>query len=294
MSRMYEEKKCRTICPPDFRAFWNARADRAADCAMEMQPVALHSPAAEYYELHLTAEDGAVLYARYICPVGEKKVPTVLMFHDHGRGIRGWHHMTRFVALGYAVVALENRFIQIDVTADAEAGPDGIAAVKMVSDALTMAQAARKLPCTDCARLITWGEGLGAGLAIDVAAMIPGVVKCAALNPVPADFRTAWEQNCNESIYAGVISYFRNHDPKHTQEEQLFSTLDYLDCVNFASMLKSELLLGTSEMDTTAPPDTQDAVFRCASGEKRQIRYPKYIHERINFYENELLKFLHF
>ena len=127
-----------------------------------------------------------------------------------------------------------------------------------------------------------------------MAAMIPGVVKCAALNPVPADFRTAWEQNCNESIYAGVISYFRNHDPEHTQEEQLFSTLDYLDCVNFVPMLKSELLLGTSEMDTAAPPDTQDAVFRCASGEKRQIRYPKYIHERINFYENELLKFLHF
>ena len=171
MSRMYEEKKCRTICPPDFRAFWNARADRAADCAMEMKPVAFHSPAAEYYELHLTAEDGAVLYARYICPMGEKKVPTVLMFHDHGRGIRGWHHMTRFVALGYAVVALENRFIQIDVTADAEAGPDGIAAVKMVSDALTMAQAVRKLPRTDRARLITWGEGLGAGLAIDVAAI---------------------------------------------------------------------------------------------------------------------------
>ena len=90
---MYEEKKCRTICPPDFQAFWKARADRAADCAMEMKPVAFHNPAAEYYELHLTAEDGAVLYARYICPVGEKKVPTVLMFHDHGRGIRGWHHI---------------------------------------------------------------------------------------------------------------------------------------------------------------------------------------------------------
>ncbi len=116
------------------------------------------------------------------------------MFHDHGRGIRGWHHMTRFVALGYAVVALENRFIQIDVTADAEAGPDGIAAVKMVSDALTMAQAVRKLPRTDRARLITWGEGLVLVWPSMWPAMIPGVVKCAALNPVPADFRTAWEQ----------------------------------------------------------------------------------------------------
>ena len=291
---MCEEKKCRTICPPDFQAFWNACADRAADCAVEMTPVAFHNPVAEYYELHLTAEDGAVLYARYICPAGENKVPTVLMFHDYGRGIRGWHHMTRFTALGYAVVALENRFIQMDVAAGAEAGPDGMAAVKMISDALTLAQAARKLPRTDCDRLITWGEGLGAGLAIDVAAIIPGVVKCAALNPMPADFRMAWVQNCNESIYAGVISYFRNRDPEHMQEEQLFSALDYLDCINFAPMLKGELLLGTSEMDTVAPPDTQDALFLYAGGEKRQIRYPKYIHERINFYENEMLKFLHF
>lgn len=133
----------------------------------------------------------------------------------------------------------------------------------------------RKLPRTDRARLITWGEGLGAGLAIDVAAMIPGVVKCAALNPVPADFRTAWEQNCNESIYAGVISYFRNHDPEHTQEEQLFSTLDYLDCVNFASMLKSELLLGTSEMDTTAPPDTQGCSIPLCQWREAADKIPK-------------------
>lgn len=58
---------------PIFGHSWNARADRAADCAMEMKPVAFHSPAAEYYELHLTAEDGAVLYARYICPMGREE-----------------------------------------------------------------------------------------------------------------------------------------------------------------------------------------------------------------------------
>jgi len=35
------------------QAFWKVRADRAADCAMEMKPVAFHNSAAEYYELHV-------------------------------------------------------------------------------------------------------------------------------------------------------------------------------------------------------------------------------------------------
>lgn len=291
---MREATKCRTICPPDFQVFWSERAAGAEKCTIQMTPVDFHNPMAEYYELHISAEDGETLRARYICPIGEKKVPTVLMFHDYGRGIRGWHHMTRFIALGYAVVALENRCFQLDVTAGAENGPKGMIAVKLFSDALTLGQAARKLPKTDCDRMIAWGEGLGGGLAVAAAATIPGVVKCAALNPLPADFRTAWLQSCNESIYAGVISHFRNCDPEHTEEEQLFAALDYIDCVNFAPMLSGELLLGTAEMDTAAPPDTQDALFSCAGGEKRQIRYPKYIHERINFYENEMLKFLHF
>ena len=117
----------------------------------------------------LAAADGATLSARSIRPVGGKRVPTVLMFHDAGRPVRGWHHMTRFIALGYAVFALENR-------ADADAKTQ-------LADAQAAARAALSLPTT--LNLMTWGEGLGGTLAIAAAAKQPQhVVKCAAQNPL--------------------------------------------------------------------------------------------------------------
>ena len=36
---------------------------------------------------------------------------------------------------------------------------------------------------------MTWGEGFGGGLAIVAASLVPGVIRCAALNPLPGDLR---------------------------------------------------------------------------------------------------------
>lgn len=108
-------------------------------------PCPVSTPTAEYQTVTFVADDGATLSARYIRPVGNKRVPTVLMFHDAGRPVRGWHHMTRFVALGYAVFALENR-----AEADAQT---------QFADAQAAARAALSLPTT--LNLITWGRGPG-------------------------------------------------------------------------------------------------------------------------------------
>lgn len=284
---------CRTICPDDFEEFWSGRAAAAAvQGAVELRPVAFANPAAKYDELSFPAADGVSLHARYIRPAGEGPVPTVLMYHDYGRGIRGWHHMTRFAALGYGVLALENRFSCLDVTAGYEAGPESLAAVRLFSDAVTLAHVALKLPGTDTGRLMTWGEGLGGGLAIAAAAFSP-CAKCAVLNPLPADFRTVWRKGADEGIYAGIRAHFRSRDPEHQKEAELFRALDYIDAVNFAPYLRGNVLLGTAGMDTASPPETQLALFERIGCGKRYIEYPKYVHERINFFENELLKFMH-
>ncbi len=289
MNRQMEQTPSR---PHDFLHFWNARWNRAAvSGGIEMKKVEMRNPAAEYYELYCTAADGTLLKARYICPVIGDTLPTVLMFHDYGREIRGWHHMTRFAALGFAVLALENRVFRFDVTSRWETGPEGMLVTELFTDALTLAQVARHLPRTDLSRLMTWGEGFGGGLAVAAAAMA-GCKKCAALNPIPADFRTAWKESSGEGLYGGIRTYFRERDPVHEQEDALFCVLDYVDCLNFAPMLQGSLLLGTGALDPLAPPDTQKALFDQAVCDKQRIVYPKYGHERINFYENEQLKFM--
>ncbi len=115
-----------------------------------------------------TLSFGDHLTARYLYPSGDGMIPTVLMFHDSGRPVRGWHHMSRFIALGYAVLALEEQ--------------SSTAIPALIDLALG-------LPRTG--KLITWGEGFGGSLAIEAAAQFPKVVNgCAALNPFFTDAST--------------------------------------------------------------------------------------------------------
>lgn len=251
--------------PGDFAPFWREHWARATPCGeVRMEQVPYQNPAADYALLTFPVPGGRTLRARYIRPSGGGRFPTVLMFHDLGRGVRGWHHMTRFIALGYAVAALEN---QTSVT-DWRAGLEELDLEERYTDALALAHTVSGLPHTDPDRLCTWGEGFGGGLAVVTAALLPDGGKCAALNPMPADLRSV----CGAS----------------------FSMADYLDPVSFAPMLKGPLLLGTGLLDRTAPPDGQYTIFNRAACPKTHLIYPKYEHERINAFENELLKFLSF
>ena len=80
-------------------------------------------------------------------------------------------------------------------------------------------------------------------------------------------------------------------DPAHDKEEALFRALGYVDRCGFAPLLRGELLLGTGLMDTVALPAAQYAVYNRAGCPKRHLVYPNYLHERINFFENELVGF---
>ncbi|MEG0321948.1 MAG: acetylxylan esterase, partial [Oscillospiraceae bacterium] len=64
-------------------------------------------------------------------------------------------------------------------------------------------------------------------------------------------------------------------------------------CKEFAPRLTCPLLLGTALMDRIAPPEGQQAVYDSATCPKQHLVYPKYEHERINFFEDKLPKFFH-
>lgn len=84
----------------------------------------------------------------------------LLMYHDLNRGVRGWHHMTRFLALGFGTVALEAEPYKGDWLAD-------LAQAEFrtrYKDALAVAKAALALPWVDEERVHAFGEGFGGGL----------------------------------------------------------------------------------------------------------------------------------
>lgn len=149
-----------------------AREASAVD-VIRREPHAAANPAVSYETVFFRASDGEELSARVIRPAKDEPFPVVIMYHDRSRPVRGWHHMTRFAALGYGVFALQNR-------ADGAPAP-------AVSDALTAVRAAEGL-FGEPSPFVAWGEGLGATLAIAASALAPErIVKCAALNPLCTD-----------------------------------------------------------------------------------------------------------
>ena len=243
-----------TEIPTDFEAVWRGRWAKAAPAGeVLVERLPFQNAQAVYQQWSVPAPNGREIRARYIRPAREGAFPTVLMFHD--------------VALGYAVAALENQTSVADWRRDWAA----LSLEDRYLDALTLAHAAIGLSSTDPARLMTWGEGFGGGLAIVAASLVPGVIRCAALNPLPGDLRAMCD---------GAVGTDR-------------AVLDGLAPVSFAALLTCPLLLGTGLLDQTASPKCQYAIFNRARGPKTHLVYPKYGHERINFFENELLKFFH-
>ena len=172
--------------------------------------------------------------------------------------MRGWHHMTRFLALGFGTVALEAEPYKGDWLAD----PAQAEFRTRYKDALAVAKAALALPWVDAERVYAFGEGFGGGLALLTACLLPEVKRCAVLNPLPGDFAGA-----------GVAGQ------------------DDLDLANFAPLCRAEVLLGSCLMDTYAPPQGQAAIYNRLGGPKQWKMYPKYVHERVNFFENQMLLF---
>lgn len=91
--------------PADFAQRWQETA-AALHPAVSCAPVAFGNPCGVYERLTVTF-DGRSVTARVIHPAADGVHPLLLMYHDLNRGVRGWHHITRFLALGFGVVAPE-------------------------------------------------------------------------------------------------------------------------------------------------------------------------------------------
>lgn len=147
---------------------FSASLDGGAISTMRVDQVPMGNPAASYWKVSGSCE-GRSLSAGLIIPAGDGPHPLVMMFHDAGRPVRGWHHMTRFAGIGMSVLALDQ---------------DDAPFETLLLDALALSVAAGELPLPAPSYVATWGEGLGGALALGVAALsLLGIDRCAAANP---------------------------------------------------------------------------------------------------------------
>ena len=194
-------------------------------CGLTVTAIDFANPCARYSEVSFEL-GGYVVHGRLIEPSGRARaselVPLCLMFHDIDRPVRGWHHMTRFAAMGYAVLALD------DVVAGADDLQWGIASpafVGRVRWGCALAKVARNLDGVDPDRIFAWGEGLGGGVALAVSALDErGLVCTAVANPIPGGLE-ALSSRVRGSVLMGTSLMDAVSDPKGQ-----FAVFNGLEC----------------------------------------------------------------
>jgi cephalosporin-C deacetylase-like acetyl esterase len=268
------------------KAYWQRMNERAArhaqECELALEPVELGSVTASYATLRLTGLDGEPIECRCVMPCGVAKAPVVLAFHDAMRPVRGWHHLTRYVALGCAVVAMQNRAgVEGVLVPEPAAVGDGWGVVYHLpgeqppvtgrtlsaatcaaleatyTDAFVVAHALGRIDQLDANRVLTCGDGLGGALALLVASLLP-VRAAAAFAPLPS----ALHESCAQ-----------------------------VDVAQIANGLACPALVGMGLLDRQATPEAVRAITSGLS-QVRVVSYPRYAHERVNAFEDELMAFL--
>lgn len=183
------------------------------------------NPCARYSEVSFELGTD-VVHARLIEPAGRtrasERVPLCLMFHDVDRRVRGWHHMTRFVAMGYAVLALDDDVVGVG---DLQRGIASPAFVERVRWGCAMAKVTRDLDGIDPDRLFAWGEGLGGGIALAVSALDEQGLSCTAIaNPLPGGLESL-SSRVRGSVLMGTSLMDAVSDPKGQ-----FAVFNGLEC----------------------------------------------------------------
>jgi cephalosporin-C deacetylase len=140
--------------------------------------------------------------------------------------------------------------------------------------------------------IYAYGGSQGGALTIACAALEPRVSKAAVLFPFLSDFKRVWEMDLDILAYAELKDYFRNFDPKHEREDEIFTKLGYIDVQNLAARVKADVLMFTGLMDNICPPSTQYAVYNKMTCKKRHVLYPDYTHEDLKGSADMVFDFL--
>lgn len=299
-----------TPIPEDFDEFWVQRIQEADAAPLEFTVSSSEVPAfpgCEYFNLCFRGMGGARLYAKYVKPVSDKKLPLVLQFHGYPGSARSWLEQSSFAGMGLALIALEcpgqggpgddlGGYLGTTVAGHIVAGLDGptenMYYVRLYQNIRILCRIIQALPGIDVSQIYVNGGSQGGAQGIACCALNPEFINRAAIcYPFLSDFRLVWELDADEIAYEGIRYYSRWFDPDGSRTDQWFQKLGYIDTMNFAHMVKCPVLFGTGLADTVCPPQAQCAVYNRLNCPKKRYLFPGYGHEEIQSFDDMLLDY---
>ncbi len=285
--------------PADFDKYWDeALAEmHAVDPNAELIPAGPDFKNAECFDLYFTGTKGACVYAKLIKPknvIG--KAPAIMHFHGYaGASNPSWIEYLNYVNEGFVVAALDCRG-QGGKSEDSNAvvgntyhghiirgldseNPHDLLFRDNFLDTAMLARVLMGLDYVDESRLVAHGGSQGGALTLACSALVPEIKVAVAHYPFLCDYRRVWEMDLAANAYGELKDYFRNFDPRHERESEIFERLGYIDLQFLAPRIKANLIMFTGLMDTVCPPSTQFAAYNKMTCNKRYVLYPDFGHE---------------
>jgi cephalosporin-C deacetylase len=300
--------------PADFDAYWDeALAEmRAIDPQVELKPAKFQAAGAECFHLYFTGCGGARVHAKLLRPSkASGQHPAVLLFHGYTGNSGDWCEKLKFVGEGFTVAALDcrgqgglsedrggttgntHRGHIVRGLDDALAGsPQKLLFRQIFLDTAQLAKIVMEMPGVDPSRVGAAGMSQGGALTVACAALEPRIKRAAPAFPFLSDYKRVWEMDQAKDAYAELTEYFRNFDPLHSREDEIFEKLGYVDIQFLVGRIKAEVLWSVSLMDTICPPSSQFAAYNKITAPKSMNIYPDFAHENLPEYHDRTFEFM--
>jgi cephalosporin-C deacetylase len=295
--------------PADFDQFWEKALAELAGTEPETEfaeATDFPLPFAKTEHLYFTGTGGYRVHAKVIRPHNAEG-PAVLMFHGYGGEQPNWVDLLPYAARGFTVAALDVRE-QVGFRTDSQqpnsfslrnhlvegldGGPETLLYRHVFLDTRRLADIIGGLPEVDATRIGTTGWSQGGGLSLVCAALTPTIKYTASVYPFLTDYQRAWELNLDKGPYDEITTWFKKRDPRHLREQEVFTTLGYIDLQHLAARVQAEVTLYVGLEDQTCPPSTQYAVYNKLTGPKQLHAYPDLGHDDLPGAHDEIFQSL--
>ena len=284
--------------PADFDEYWdNGLAEvRAIDPKIELKPLPSKSTQVEAFELTFTGVGGARVYAKYLRPKNFKGPrPAVICFHGYTGSSGDWFGYRAWLSEGFCVAALDCRgqggysedvggvtgstFNGHIIRGLDDDSPEKLMYRSLFLDPAQITDIVMGFPEVDATRVVATGGSQGGGLTLACASLHSGIKKAAPVFPFLCDYKRVWEMDLDMGAYAELRTHFRNYDPLHQREDEIWTRLGYIDVQYLAPRIKGDIMMITGLIDTICPPSTQFAAYNKITSPKQVVIYPDFGHE---------------
>jgi len=295
--------------PSDFDLFWDERLREVNNYPLnykvEKSEIQGYD-SCEYYDLWFDGIDGEKIYAKYLHPKSDEKLPLILQFHGYPGASRSWFEQSSFAGMGCAIIAMDcpgqggkgNDICGVNgttvaghIVAGLDDEPKKMYYVRLFQNTSILCRVVQELDGIDINRIYANGASQGAGIALACSALNKTIKRCAALYPFLSDYKRVWDMDLDAVAYEGLRYYSKWFDPMQKNQDEVFTKLGYIDVHNFVHRLEAEVLFGTGLVDNICPPSTQFAIYNNIKSKKQHFIFPDYTHEEISVFDDMLIDF---